>query len=159
MKKQSAFTLFELITTLAILAIIASIAAPNLSQLFRNTKVNTSSGELLNFLQQARTEAVKLGKPVTVCASADGINCTTANKTNWSVGLIAKPAGATTPIQKLVFDSSLLSITAPAAIAFNTVGATSDEYEITVTIAGSDTYAVCVEVIGRAFKQKTECPA
>jgi len=157
MKKESAFTLVELMVTIMILAIIATIAAPNLSQILRNTKINTSSGDILNFLQQARTEAVRLGKTVTICASADGVNCVSSAKTNWSVGIISKATGSTTPIQKMSFESSLLSVTAPEIITFNTLGSTTDEHEITVTIPGSTTYSVCVEVIGRAFKSKQGC--
>lgn len=157
MKQQSAFTLIELMVTIAVLAIIATLAAPNLSQMLRNTKVNTSSGEILNFLQQSRTEAIRLGKPVTVCGSSDGSSCLSANKTNWSTGLIATHSGSTTPIQKLTFDSSQLSVTGPEIITFNTFGSTTAEYEITVTIPDANTYSVCVEVIGRAFKSKSGC--
>ncbi|NNG76613.1 prepilin-type N-terminal cleavage/methylation domain-containing protein [Acinetobacter sp. ANC 4277] len=157
MKQQSAFTLTELMVTIAILAIIATLAAPNLSQMLHNTKVNTSSGDILSFLQQSRTEAIRLGKTVTVCGSSDGSSCLSANKTNWSTGLIATHSGSTTPIQKLTFDSSQLSITGPETITFNTFGSTTAEHEITVTIPDANTYSVCVEVIGRAFKSKTGC--
>jgi len=157
MRPNNGFTLFELIVTIAILAIIATLAAPNLSQMLHNTKVNTSSGEILSFLQQSRTESIRLGKTVTVCGSDDGTNCLDTNKINWSTGLIAKYSGSTTPIQKLTFESSQLSITAPETISFNSVGSTTAEHEITVTIPGANTYSVCVEVIGRAFKSKTGC--
>lgn len=157
MKKEKAFTLIELMVTIAILAIIATLAAPNLSQILHNTKVNTSSGDILSFLQQSRTEAIRLGKIVTVCGSSDGSNCLATNKTDWSTGLIAKYSGSTTPIQKLTFESSQLSITAPETITFNSVGSTTAEHEITVTIPDANTYSVCVEVIGRAFKSKTGC--
>ena len=157
MKQQSAFTLIELMVTIAVLAIIATLAAPNLSQMLHNTKVNTSSGDILSFLQQSRTEAIRLGKPVTVCGSSDGTDCLDTNKINWSTGLIAKYSGSTTPIQKLTFDSSQLSITGPETISFNSVGSTTAEHEITVTISGANTYSVCVEVIGRAFKSKSGC--
>lgn len=157
MKQQSAFTLIELMVTIAVLAIIATLAAPNLSQMLHNTKVNTSSGDILSFLQQSRTEAIRLGKTVTVCGSPDGSSCLSANKTNWSTGLIATHSGSTTPIQKLTFDSSQLSITGPETITFNTFGSTTAEHEITVTIPDANTYSVCVEVIGRAFKSKSGC--
>lgn len=157
MKQQSAFTLIELMVTIAVLAIIATLAAPNLSQMLHNTKVNTSSGDILSFLQQSRTEAIRLGKTVTVCGSSDGSSCLSANKTNWSTGLIATHSGSTTPIQKLTFDSSQLSITGPETITFNTFGSTTAEHEITVTIPDANTYSVCVEVIGRAFKSKAGC--
>ena len=157
MKTIKGFTLIELMVTIVVLAIIATLAAPNLSQTLKNTKVKTSSGDIFNFLQQARTEAVRLGKTVTICGSSDGTSCLSANKTNWSTGLIATSSASSTPIQKLTFENSQLSITAPATISFNPVGSTDAEHEITVTIPDADTYSVCVEVIGRAFKSKTGC--
>jgi|SRR5690606_4827112 len=157
MIKQKAFTLIELMVTIAILAIIATMAAPSFSQMLKNTKVNTSSGDILNFIQQSRTEAIRLGKTVTICGSSDGSNCLSTNKTNWSLGLITKYSGSTTPIQKLTFENSQLSIIAPATINFNPVGSTTAEHEIIITIPGANTYFVCVEVIGRAFKSKTGC--
>ncbi|TCB79888.1 GspH/FimT family pseudopilin [Acinetobacter sp. ANC 4173] len=157
MKTRKGFTLVELMVTIAVLAIIATLAAPNLSRTLKNTKVKTSSGDILNFLQQARTEAVRLGKTVTICGSSDGSNCLNANRTNWSTGLIAKSSASSTPIQKLTFENSQLTITAPETITFNPVGSTTAEHEITVTIPDADTYSVCVEVIGRAFKSKTGC--
>jgi prepilin-type N-terminal cleavage/methylation domain-containing protein len=157
MKTRKGFTLVELMVTIAVLAIIATLAAPNLSRTLKNTKVKTSSGDIFNFLQQARTEAVRLGKTVTICGSSDGSNCLNANRTNWSTGLIAKSSASSTPIQKLTFENSQLTITAPETITFNPVGSTTAEHEITVTIPDADTYSVCVEVIGRAFKSKTGC--
>ena len=157
MKKVRAFTLVELMVTIAVLAILATLAAPNLSSVLNNSKVKTSTGDIFNFLQQARTEAVRLGKTVTICGSSDGTTCLSANKTNWSTGLIAKSSASATPIQKLTFENSKLTITAPETITFNPVGSTTAEHEITVAISGADTYSICVEVIGRAFKSKTGC--
>ncbi|MHA3893512.1 GspH/FimT family pseudopilin [Acinetobacter sp. GXMZU3951] len=157
MKTVRAFTLVELMVTIAVLAILATLAAPNLSSVLNNSKVKTSTGDIFNFLQQARTEAVRLGKTVTICGSSDGTTCLSANKTNWSTGLIAKSSASTTPIQKLTFENSKLMITAPETIDFNPVGSTTAEHEITVAISGADTYSICVEVIGRAFKSKTGC--
>jgi prepilin-type N-terminal cleavage/methylation domain-containing protein len=157
MKTVRAFTLVELMVTIAVLAILATLAAPNLSSVLNNSKVKTSTGDIFNFLQQARTEAVRLGKTVTICGSSDGTTCLSANKTNWSTGLIAKSSASTTPIQKLTFENSKLMITAPETITFNPVGSTTAEHEIMVAISGADTYSICVEVIGRAFKSKTGC--
>ncbi|MFV5385346.1 GspH/FimT family pseudopilin [Acinetobacter junii] len=156
MKKIKAFTLVELLVTIAVLAILAMMAAPSMSQILHNSKVNSSSGDVLNFLQQSRSEAIRLGSAVTVCASSDGASCVTGNKTNWAVGIIAKSGSVT--IQKLTFDNSAIAITAPDSITFNSVGSTNNNYTIAISMPrASINYSVCVEVIGRASKSKVGC--
>lgn len=161
MKTVRAFTLVELMVTIAVLAILATLAAPNLSSVLNNSKVKTSTGDIFNFLQQARTEAIRLGEPVIVCASADGTNCVTSNKTNWAIGIISKTmrsdANKDISLQKLAFDHDALVVTAPDAIAFNTVGSTNGRYEVIVSLSSADISYICVEVIGRARKSKVEC--
>lgn len=159
MRSQRGFTMIELMVTIAILAIIATLAAPSLGQMLRNTKVNTSSGDILSFLQQSRTEAIRLGKTVTVCGTSDGSTCLAVNQTNWSTGLIARypVSGTATLIQKLAFSNAQLTVTAPATITFNSFGASSAASQISVASTNANTAYVCVEVIGRASKSKTGC--
>lgn len=52
------FTLVELMIIVALLAIVASIAAPNFIQLIRNNQVQAQTDEIATFLQYARSQAV-----------------------------------------------------------------------------------------------------
>jgi|GEM_PF-658822 len=52
------FTLVELTITLALVAIVATIAVPNLTQLMRNNQLQAKAEELKSFLLLARNEAV-----------------------------------------------------------------------------------------------------
>ncbi len=63
-KGMRGFTLVELVITLALLSIVATIAAPNLMQLVRNNQVQAKADELKTFLQYARGQAVTTRKPM-----------------------------------------------------------------------------------------------
>lgn len=74
-KKTSGFTLMELIIILAIVAILASMAAPSFSNIIQTNRMSTQYNELLGTLSLARSEAVKRGVSATVCKSDNGSSC------------------------------------------------------------------------------------
>ena len=64
------FTLVELMVTLAIVAILATLAMPNLSDFMRNGRLSGGVNDLLHSLNVARTEAIKRQNGnVVVCGS------------------------------------------------------------------------------------------
>ena len=61
MKQQmtsSGFTLIELMVTIAVLAIIVSIAAPNISTQLANQRVKSTAATLANALKEAKVESI-----------------------------------------------------------------------------------------------------
>ena len=77
---QVGFTLIELLVALAVLAIISTVALPGFASLMRDNRAATLSNELVTALNVARSEAIKRGEAVTLCALA---GCTA---TDWSSG-------------------------------------------------------------------------
>ncbi|MHA3099316.1 GspH/FimT family pseudopilin [Acinetobacter brisouii] len=156
--RTQGFTLFELIITVLVLAILTMLAVPSMTNFIKSNKIKSSSSDITNFLQQARSEAIKTGKTTTVCASTDGATCVTSNQTAWNVGLISKSTSITSTAtvinSVLAFNDQNLNITGPTQISFNSVGATDNTYQITVGMTGQDTYSVCVAVAGRAERIK-----
>ncbi len=75
-RKQHGFTLVELMITLVIAVILTTIAIPSFNNMIQRNRIATKTNALVSFLAIARSEAVKLGKPVTVCASSNGTACT-----------------------------------------------------------------------------------
>lgn len=62
LKDMRGFTLVELMITIALLAIVATIALPNFVQFIRNNQVQAKADELKTFLQYARGQAVTTRK-------------------------------------------------------------------------------------------------
>ena len=72
MQKNKGFTLIELIVTLAIIAIIATIAAPNLSNSIEKRQIERTTTDFEKALTQARSDAVLSRKQITIHLNATG---------------------------------------------------------------------------------------
>lgn len=72
--------------TLAVAAILIGLAASPMSQMISSNRVQTEASSFVSDLVFARSEAIKRGQGVTVCASSDGSTCSGAN--TWQTGWI-----------------------------------------------------------------------
>ncbi|WP_034599006.1 GspH/FimT family pseudopilin [Acinetobacter sp. P8-3-8] len=71
MRNNRGFTLIELMVTIAVLAIIASIAAPSFSDHIAKQSLDNSGMEVLSALNEGRSKAIALRAVVVVCPSKD----------------------------------------------------------------------------------------
>lgn len=69
------FTLLELLVTVAIVAILATLAIPSFTEVINSNRLTAQSNELVTSIQLARTEAIRRNTNVQVCRSTDGSTC------------------------------------------------------------------------------------
>lgn len=79
-------TLLELLTVMAVIAVLMAIAVPSFVSLTQTNRVAGEVNALAGDLQFARAEAVKEGLPVSICASPNGASC--LGTATWNTGWI-----------------------------------------------------------------------
>ena len=122
--RQSGMTLIELMVTVSIAAILASVATPSFTSFLRNTEVRGSAESLTQGLQFARTEAVRRNQQVCFDWSGGG--------TGWTVSTGCALAPGSVPAANVIQtspnrDGSSVTVVAmtPAAsrrVTFNAFG-------------------------------------
>lgn len=83
MKQQSGFTLVELMITVALLAILLSIALPAIGDFVVKQRVSSATNSLMMSLVFARSEAVKLNRDIRVIPITEAAN---GWNTGWCLG-------------------------------------------------------------------------
>lgn len=84
--RQGGFTMAELLTTLALTGITASLAVPSLQSVMRESRQADAANAIIASLHSARSGALTRNTIVTICASEQGSTCeTTAWERGWIV--------------------------------------------------------------------------
>lgn len=82
--KHTGFTLPELMIALLIASLLLGLAVPLGRGFLLNNHITAQAYQLLNAINASRSAAIQYAAPATLCASADGENCST----DWSAGQI-----------------------------------------------------------------------
>ncbi|ESQ98510.1 hypothetical protein F753_15770 [Stutzerimonas chloritidismutans AW-1] len=83
--RNQGFTLIELISTLAIVAIVLSIAVPAFSELIERNRQEALMHQVQNVLHNARARAVMQRRTIEICGSDDGQTCSASWADGWLV--------------------------------------------------------------------------
>jgi len=86
-KANQGFTLIELVITITVLAIVATVAVPSFRNVIVSNSVSFDRDEFFTLANFARSEAIKRGTAVTICRSSDGVSCD--NSLAWDQGWLA----------------------------------------------------------------------
>lgn len=86
-KRCRGFTLIELMVTIAILAVVTTMAAPSMQTFVSRSLMRGISADFTLAMQRARSEAISTNQCVAICMSSTGTKCVSSGD-NWGVGWI-----------------------------------------------------------------------
>jgi len=70
-RRQSGFTIIEIMITIAVVAVLAAVGVPAIGNLIKNNRVRAHMFEVLDSIQLTRSEATKRRQAVVMCRTAD----------------------------------------------------------------------------------------
>ena len=124
-RNMQGFSIPELMVVVGVTAILLSLAVPSFNNSIRDNRVVTSANALGAAVANARSEAVKRGRMVSICPSADGASC----GADWSTGWIVYQEAAT-----------VLAGAAPNVELVLVVGDATNESIATTQTVGANTW-------------------
>ena len=141
-RHQAGYTLGELLITISVVGILASVAVPGMQNVVLNNRRVSVSNDMAYSIQLARSEAITRNQQVIVCPSRNGVSC--LDSSGWSEGWIAFNSTDTDKVPGGTGESVLL----------HSVG--NDSITITpVTFTGSFTYRPNGRVMGDSVSAST----
>ncbi|MBT5219421.1 MAG: prepilin-type N-terminal cleavage/methylation domain-containing protein [Woeseia sp.] len=88
-RRQNGLTLYELLITMLVIGVILSIGVPNFAEFTQNSRLTSTSNDLLSSFQIARSEAARSKANITICASNNSLaptaNCGGTFNDGWIV--------------------------------------------------------------------------
>jgi type IV fimbrial biogenesis protein FimT len=139
-KRERGFTLLELMTALAVAAVLIAIGVPQLRDLTIQQRITGATQDLHIDLALARNEAVTRATNVTVCPSTDLINCTNDGWGNGRLTFIDANANGSVDVGELVVKQSpplANGLTASPAAGFVTFNSRGQTAALTIGICDS----------------------
>lgn len=125
------FTLLEMMVTVAVAAILVTLAVPSFNEAMLGSKLNTQANNFVATVQLARSEAIKRNAPITLCASSNGTSC--AATADWGVGwIVLSGANVLQRHEALPADFQVRKAGGTAALTFppDVVGATAATFTV-----------------------------
>ncbi|RJG14674.1 GspH/FimT family pseudopilin [Massilia cavernae] len=151
-RRARGFTLSELMVTVAVLAILASVAAPSFNELIANQRAKGAASDLFSSLLRTRSEAIKRNMEVSLAPATAG----TAWAGGWS---IAHPANAAVKLENHGAVPGA-TITGPAGVVFlpngRVKGAAAPSFDVSSDGAAQHR-CVSVDLSGRPYQTKLAC--
>ena len=150
LRRQSGFTIIELLIVVTIVGVLSAVAAPSLRTMIITNQVRTATSDLLNGIAIARSESAKRSQRVVMCASTDRNTC---SGSAWGSGWISF-VDANNNLQRDTSDSSepLIRVKEPVPTAVKIVTTPSTLANIGFRSFGiidsAKTFVVCPSTTG-----------
>jgi type IV fimbrial biogenesis protein FimT len=174
---QQGFNLLEMMAAVAVLSILLGLGVPSFSRMIRTNRVVANTNELVVALSAARSEAVKRGLPIAVCARTGPTTdvCRTGTSNNWGSGWLvftdqAGTAGVIDTGDEILqrFDATLAGVSVLTndrpvvrfgASGLPPSGAVDTTFTIRHTVCvGNNQRTVKITATGRLHTNKGACP-
>ena len=144
------FTIIELMLVLTIVAVMATMALPNLTQSAKDQRVKTASFDVFSTLVTARSEAITRNASVTVTP--------TSGTTAWASGWEVTIGGSVLRKQDAL---PSLTITGPTTVVYNgngrISGTTAPTFELSATGSSITMRCITVDLSGRPVTKAAAC--
>lgn len=154
LRGMGGFTMIELLTVVALMAVLLAVAAPSFKDFIIGQRVKTAAFSFANAAVQARSEAIKRNADVSLVAAAGG----------WKNGWTITVGTTTLSQQESLGDAVLIASKAPKVTATQVtyqssgrLSAAVDELQVS---GGADAHARCIsfELSGLPKSRKGVCP-
>lgn len=149
-RRQLGFTLPELMTVLAVMAILGAIAAPAYGNWVAAMRARSTGTDLHTALTLARSEAIKRNAEVTLAPAASG----------WLAGWSIAAPGVATRVLHSHPAPAVATITGPDSVTYlangRVKGTTLPSFEITGK-SGGEPRCVKVDLSGRPNQTQSAC--
>lgn len=150
------FTLIELMVTLAIAVILASIAAPSFQNMLASQRVRAATSDLITHLMLARSEAIKQNRSITLLSNA--------GEEAWQGGWRIFPANAAAALVKVQSAYASIVITAAVeSVTYNRDGRVASNQPVLFTVTdaslanGNQARCIRITVTGMPISERGEC--
>jgi type IV fimbrial biogenesis protein FimT len=171
LRRSPGFTLVEMMVVCGVVGILLAIGVPSFRYVTNSNRATTEINGLLADLQFARSEAIREGQQIDVCATTNGSSCV-ASGTTWDTGWLIKSGTNILRIQpgftggdSLQSDNSIKAVSfsregfasgLPSAITFTLHDSSSNsQYTrcLSLTIIG----ALSTQIGGKQTAEGTTC--
>lgn len=154
MNRQTGFTLIELMVTLAVAAILLTLAVPNFRDFLLNNRLTSVANEFIAAANLARSEAIKRGRNATLCVSNNSMSAapTCTGGTDWGDGWLvwvdADDSGGLNGDERLRVGDSLDG----TSVTF-TGGVSTFRFDSRGAVDNTDTLEICDDRTGETGRQ------
>ena len=175
------FGLIELVTTIALVAILAAIALPSFASLIRDKRVSTETNDFLTAFNLARNESISRSRGVSICAAdtRSGVPAACATSADWDLGWMVFVDDTATPADApptTILEADIIRTwvgnehneltpgdDTKFFVRFNPRGLSNLASDLTFTLAPEDNCSnqqqreIVVNALGRSKSTKVDC--